>query len=132
MRIPFWNLATLMSETSSRNWRIRLRREKEMSKLTDIMRSTSYKDLESDIEEFVKEKLEGYKPDRIGKKTIRDSVWGSIEYSEWEMQVIDSLLFQRLRDISQVGLASLTYPAARHSRFEHSLGVAAAAKKICE
>lgn len=103
-----------------------------MSKLTDIMRSTSYKDLESDIEEFVKEKLEGYKPDRIGKKTIRDSVWGSIEYSEWEMQVIDSPLFQRLRDISQVGLASLTYPAARHSRFEHSLGVAAAAKKICE
>jgi len=103
-----------------------------MSKLADIMSSPLYKELESDIEEFVKEKLEGYKPDSVGKKTIRDPVWGSIEYSEWEMQIIDSPLFQRLRDISQVGLASFTYPAARHSRFEHSLGVTAAAKKICE
>ena len=48
------------------------------------------------------------------------------------MQVIDSPLFQRLRDISQVGLAMLTYPAARHSRFEHSLGVASAAKIMCD
>jgi len=54
------------------------------------------------------------------------------DYSEWEMQLIDSPLIQRLRNISQVGLAVLTYPAARHSRFEHTLGVAAATKRLVD
>lgn len=97
-----------------------------------LMSSDEYKTIEADIESFVKEKLDGYKPSRTTGKTIHDPVWGSVEYSDWEMQLIDSPLFQRLRDIHQVGLAMLTYPAARHSRFEHSLGVAAAAKKMCE
>ena len=48
------------------------------------------------------------------------------------MQIIDSPLIQRLRGISQVGLAVLTYPAARHSRFEHTLGVAAATKRLVD
>lgn len=48
------------------------------------------------------------------------------------MQLIDSPLIQRLRNISQVGLAVLTYPAARHSRFEHTLGVAAATKRLVD
>ena len=37
--------------------------------------------------------------------------------------LIDSEAFQRLAKISQLGLVSLVYPAAHHSRFEHSLGV---------
>lgn len=103
-----------------------------MGKIKDILRSPEYKKVESDIEGFVKEKLQGYIPAVTGKKTIHDPVWGSIDYSEWEMQIIDCPLFQRLRDINQVGLAMLTYPAARHSRFEHSLGVASAVKIMCD
>ena len=38
-------------------------------------------------------------------------------------RIIDSQAFRRLATVSQLGLVSLVYPAARHTRFEHSLGV---------
>lgn len=39
------------------------------------------------------------------------------------MRIIDSAPFRRLSQISQLGLVSLVYPGANHSRWEHSLGV---------
>ncbi|RIK77300.1 MAG: metal-dependent phosphohydrolase [Planctomycetota bacterium] len=38
-------------------------------------------------------------------------------------RLIDTAAFRRLARISQLGLVSLVYPAALHTRFEHSLGV---------
>jgi HD superfamily phosphohydrolase len=38
-------------------------------------------------------------------------------------RLIDTRVFRRLAQISQLGLVSLVYPAAHHTRFEHSLGV---------
>ena len=38
-------------------------------------------------------------------------------------QLIDTPEFRRLARISQLGLVSLVYPAANHTRLEHSLGV---------
>ena len=37
--------------------------------------------------------------------------------------IVDTAEFRRLAKISQLGLVSLVYPAAHHTRFEHSLGV---------
>ncbi|MEN8666019.1 MAG: HD domain-containing protein [Flavobacteriaceae bacterium] len=38
------------------------------------------------------------------------------------MSLIESPYFQRLRRISQLGLSSLVYPGAQHTRFHHALG----------
>ena len=63
-------------------------------------------------------------------KVIHDPVWGSVKFRGAEIAIIDTPLFQRLRDIYQVGLGVFTYPSARHSRFEHSLGTVAIATRM--
>ncbi|HSX11604.1 MAG TPA: HD domain-containing protein [Chlamydiales bacterium] len=69
-------------------------------------------------------------------KKIYDSVHGFIPFDEFEKELIDSLPFQRLHYIHQLGIAYLVYPGATHTRFEHSLGVMALAtlmfEKICK
>ena len=56
-------------------------------------------------------------------KAFRDPIWGYIHIPPDMLALVDSEEFQRLRDISQLGHVLLVYPGARHSRFEHSLGV---------
>ncbi len=56
-------------------------------------------------------------------KAIRDPIWGHIHIPQYLVPLVDAEEFQRLRDISQLGHVLLVYPGARHSRFEHSLGV---------
>lgn len=69
-------------------------------------------------------------------KKIYDSIHGFIGFDEFEKELIDSLPFQRLHYIHQLGIAYLVYPGATHTRFEHSLGVMALAtwmfEKICK
>jgi HD superfamily phosphohydrolase len=62
-------------------------------------------------------------PDEYRHKIICDPVHGEIGLSEVERRLIDCPSFQRLRHLRQLGLASLVYPNATHSRFAHSLGV---------
>lgn len=57
------------------------------------------------------------------KKTVRSAIYGNMEFDGPEMRFIESFYLQRLRNVSQMGLLHLVYPDARHSRFEHSLGV---------
>lgn len=54
---------------------------------------------------------------------ICDPIHGFIRFGPIEKKIIDSRPFQRLRFITQMGLAYLIYPGATHTRFEHSLGV---------
>jgi HD superfamily phosphohydrolase len=65
------------------------------------------------------------------KKTtlIKDLVWGMMEFSPRDMEIIDTPVIQRLRDKKQLGLTFQVYPSADHSRFSHTLGVAHTARR---
>jgi HD superfamily phosphohydrolase len=63
-------------------------------------------------------------------KFIRDSVYGDINLNEFEVKVMDMPQFQRIRRIKQLGLISLIYPGANHSRFEHCVGTMNLASKL--
>jgi HD superfamily phosphohydrolase len=54
---------------------------------------------------------------------IIDPIHDFIRVYDHELKIIDNPIFQRLRRIRQLSGAHLTYPAAQHTRFEHSLGV---------
>jgi len=54
---------------------------------------------------------------------LRDPVHGFIQLHADEVKLIDTPIFQRLRRIRQLAMASLVYPGAVHTRFDHSLGV---------
>ena len=54
---------------------------------------------------------------------LNDPIYGFISIqSPLIFKVISHPWFQRLRRISQMGLSSLVYPGAHHTRFEHALG----------
>ena len=56
-------------------------------------------------------------------KIVNDPVWGFIELdSDLHVELIEHPYFQRLRRIKQLGLSSLVYPGANHTRFEHAIG----------
>jgi HD superfamily phosphohydrolase len=63
-------------------------------------------------------------------KVVHDNIWGTNRYTWRELVLIDSPIIQRLRDIHQVGLGFHVYPSARHSRFEHCLGVVTIASRV--
>ncbi len=72
------------------------------------------------------------------EKIIRDPVHDLIAFNL--QRPMDAMLFrlintteiQRLRRIRQLGLASLVYPGADHSRYSHSLGVMETARHMLE
>ena len=55
-------------------------------------------------------------------KRIKDPIYGYIEIPDFVQKIIDTPVFQRLRDIVQTSYMSL-YPSATHNRFVHSIGV---------
>ncbi len=56
-------------------------------------------------------------------KIINDPVFGFIKIPRGPLlDIVKHPLFQRLSRIKQLGLASVVYPGAQHTRFQHSLG----------
>ena len=57
------------------------------------------------------------------KKIINDPVYGMINIPDGIIfDILEHPYFQRLRRISQAGLANLVYPGANHTRFHHAIG----------
>lgn len=65
-------------------------------------------------------KTKGYYLDSV--KFVRDLVHGYVYLTKFELKLVDTIEFQRLKDIRQLTCQHV-YPAAKHTRFEHSLGV---------
>ena len=63
------------------------------------------------------------------EKYIKDPLYGNIRI---DPNMIDTPYFQRLRHITQNGMAYMVFPSMRHSRFEHSLGVYQIAFKMID
>lgn len=61
---------------------------------------------------------------------IRDPIHDFVRFDTQERRVVDSRPFQRLRHIHQLGTTHFVYPAANHTRFEHSLGTMALATRV--
>ncbi len=53
---------------------------------------------------------------------VRDPVHGSIPLGPGELPVLDHPVFQRLRNVRQLGFSELSFPGATHTRYLHSLG----------
>ena len=61
--------------------------------------------------------------DKLSGKVIRDPLWNTIRLDPIAAQIVDTVEFQRLRYIRQLGFTNLVYPGATHTRFDHALGV---------
>ena len=62
---------------------------------------------------------------------LHDALWGSISLSGPEVAMLNTPLLQRLRRVRQLGSTHLIFPAAQHTRFEHSLGVVHLTAQMC-
>lgn len=88
------------------------------------------KTLEQRVDEFVEWSFSGFQTTiPRGPKVVNDALLGNQYFSRHEIAILDSPLLQRLKRIKQTGLVYQVYPSARHTRFEHSLGVATLAER---
>lgn len=67
-----------------------------------------------------------------GYPVVRDPIYGPIPLDPVARALIDTPEFQRLRRVQQLSLASLVYPSAMHTRFEHSMGVYHLARSLVD
>lgn len=65
-------------------------------------------------------------------KLFRDPLYGFVGMSQREVKLVDTQAFRRLHRIKQLSHAHLVYPSALHTRFEHSIGVAHIAGRMCD
>ena len=63
---------------------------------------------------------------------FRDPVHNFIRFGLEEVRLINLDVLQRLRGIRQLAMASLVYPGALHTRFDHTLGVAHVAGEMAD
>ncbi len=62
--------------------------------------------------------------------SVRDPIHGFIRADPLEAALVDTRPLQRLRSVRQLGLTSLVFPGAEHTRFSHALGAMHLAGRI--
>lgn len=67
--------------------------------------------------------------DLVGK-TITDPIYGNIQLTRIESELVSSRAFQRLHNVKQLGLGHLVFPSTGYSRFAHSVGACVNADRI--
>ncbi|PBJ70814.1 hypothetical protein BCY84_17934 [Trypanosoma cruzi cruzi] len=67
---------------------------------------------------------------RLRETTLLDRVHEHVVLPPIVLQAVDTVAFQRLRSLKQLGASSFLYPGAVHTRFEHSIGVAHMARNL--
>jgi len=98
----------------------------------------AHDDFRASLEQWTEEllrpyidQLEAHGTGRAAKE-FNDPVWSTIVLRPLEVTILDSPLLQRLRLIRQLGLVHLVYPAANHTRLEHSIGVITQIDRLVE
>lgn len=56
-------------------------------------------------------------------RRIRDVVWGDVPIDRAVRALLDTGAMERLRGMSQLGFTFAAFPRARHTRFDHAIGV---------
>lgn len=88
-------------------------------------------DLGNDVNEFMEDHYGNLEVATVhAPKIIHMTTLGTNYFSQHEIATIDLPVVQRLKYISQLGSAYNVFPTARHTRFEHSLGVTIMVKKM--
>lgn len=95
------------------------------------MLDSDIKVFKNDIEKFAEWIFLHYTKENVRTgKVIHDGVWGTHRFETFEIELINTPLIQRLRQIHQTAQTFLTYPSAIHTRFEHTLGVTAQIRNL--
>nr|BAL54815.1 HD superfamily phosphohydrolase [uncultured Acetothermia bacterium]BAL58193.1 HD superfamily phosphohydrolase [uncultured Acetothermia bacterium]BAL59895.1 HD superfamily phosphohydrolase [Candidatus Acetothermum autotrophicum] len=70
--------------------------------------------------------------DKVFRDPVHNLIGFDRERDALVLELIDTPQFQRLRHIRQLGVTSLVYPGATHTRFSHALGTAFLMKRVLE
>ena len=65
-------------------------------------------------------------------KVLRDSIYGYVGVSETELDIINTMAFQRLQRIKQLSFSDLAYHTATHTRYAHAIGTMHMAGRMCD
>src|SRR5690349_4067365 len=63
--------------------------------------------------------------------SIRDPIHGMVPVTECEWERLLGTAFSRMRGVRQMGMASISYPGAHHTRFEHMIGAMHVSWLLC-
>lgn len=66
----------------------------------------------------------------LSRRKVLDAIFGHLEFDNYVWEIVDTVEFQRLRNLKQLGNCHFIYPGGTHTRFEHSLGVAHLSNKL--
>lgn len=88
-------------------------------------------DLSKEVNDFMEKYYGEFKVCAISNpKVIHLARLGTNQFKKHEIATIDLPVVQRLKYISQLGTVYNVFPTARHTRFDHTLGVSIIAKKM--